>query len=131
LLKIMDDVLEADSKRFLSVLTFDAPWRQIGFLGVFCTGVWTLRHSTSPIFVKGFLRLRVSQTICLGWFWTEILLSSVSWVPRITGASHWCLAQIVFLYFNTHCLSEGTLPVGEASGPTGNSLAMRLLWQVK
>jgi hypothetical protein len=25
LLKIMDDVLEADSKRFLSVLTFDAP----------------------------------------------------------------------------------------------------------
>jgi hypothetical protein len=30
----------------------------------------------------------VPQTICLGWFWTVILLISASWVARITGLSH-------------------------------------------
>jgi hypothetical protein len=35
---------------------------------------------------------RVLWTICLGWFWTVILLISTSWVARIIGVSHWCLA---------------------------------------
>jgi hypothetical protein len=28
------------------------------------------------------------RTICLGWLWTKILLTSDSWVSRITGVSH-------------------------------------------
>jgi hypothetical protein len=31
---------------------------------------------------------RVLQTVCPGWFPTEILLISASWVARITGVSH-------------------------------------------
>jgi hypothetical protein len=47
---------------------------------------YTLSHSTSP-FCDGFLQDRVSQTICLAWFWTTILLISASWVGGITGMS--------------------------------------------
>jgi hypothetical protein len=50
-----------------------------------------LSHSTSS-FYEGFFRDRVSWTVCSGWFWTLILLISVSWVARITGVSHWHLA---------------------------------------
>jgi hypothetical protein len=34
------------------------------------------------------------QTISLGWLWTAVLLSSASWVARITGMSHhaWLLS---------------------------------------
>jgi hypothetical protein len=48
-----------------------------------------LSHSTSPIFVEGF-QDTVSQTICLGWLKTEILLISASSVlglqACVTGA---------------------------------------------
>jgi hypothetical protein len=33
---------------------------------------------------------RVSQTVCLGWLRTSLLLISASWVARITGVSHRC-----------------------------------------
>jgi hypothetical protein len=49
--------------------------------------VFTSSHSTSSIFVLGIFKI-VSQTICLGWLWTVILLLSASWVARITGVSH-------------------------------------------
>jgi hypothetical protein len=39
---------------------------------------FTLSHSTSPIFVKGFFQDRVLQTIFPGWFQTMILLISAS-----------------------------------------------------
>jgi hypothetical protein len=53
-----------------------------------------LSHSTSPALVHDeFFQDRVSQTICLGWLWTTILLVSASWVARITGMSQWCLAS--------------------------------------
>jgi hypothetical protein len=41
---------------------------------------------------------RVSWTICPGWFWTEILLISASWVARITGMSHQCKGDFKFLF---------------------------------
>jgi hypothetical protein len=40
---------------------------------------------------------RVSWTICLGLLWTAVLLSSASWVARITGMSHQCPAKCIFL----------------------------------
>jgi hypothetical protein len=52
---------------------------------------FTLSHSASP-FCDGHFQDRVSQTICPGWLWTTILSISVSWVARITGVSHRCLA---------------------------------------
>jgi hypothetical protein len=49
---------------------------------------FTLSHSTSPIFVKGFFEIESCRTICPGWLQTGILLISASWVARITGVSH-------------------------------------------
>jgi hypothetical protein len=48
---------------------------------------YTLSQSTSPFCIKYFWD-RVSQTICLGWLRTTILLIAASWVARITGVSH-------------------------------------------
>jgi hypothetical protein len=45
--------------------------------------------TTPALFVMGFFQARVTQTICLGWLWTTVLLISASWVARITGVSHW------------------------------------------
>jgi hypothetical protein len=60
--------------------------------------VFTLSHSTSPIFAKGF-RDRVSRTICSGWLQTAILLIFASWVARITGTSHQLFGSVNFLCF--------------------------------
>jgi hypothetical protein len=57
---------------------------------------FTLSHSTSP-FCDSYFQDRVSQTTCLGWLRTSILLISASWVARITGMSHWCPALFVCL----------------------------------
>jgi hypothetical protein len=35
------------------------------------------------------------KTICWWWLWTMILLISAFWVARITGMSHWCLAELL------------------------------------
>jgi hypothetical protein len=56
---------------------------------------FTLSHSASP-FCDRYFWDRVSQTICLGWLWTAILLISAYWVARITGVSHRCLACCCF-----------------------------------
>jgi hypothetical protein len=50
----------------------------------------SIAWTTPQPFCDGLFWKRVSQTICLGWRRTMILL--LSWVIRITGASHWCLA---------------------------------------
>jgi hypothetical protein len=55
---------------------------------------YTLSHSTNPFCVRCFWD-RVSRTICPGWLWTVILLISASWVARITGVSHQCLAVLL------------------------------------
>jgi hypothetical protein len=48
---------------------------------------YTLSQNTSPFLWK-VLWDRVWRTICLGWLWNVILLTSASWVARITGVSH-------------------------------------------
>jgi hypothetical protein len=59
---------------------------------------WGLNSRPTPqvtppaTFCEGFFRDRVSQTICLGWLQTLILLISASWVARITGMSHQSVA---------------------------------------
>jgi hypothetical protein len=52
-----------------------------------------------------FFQDRVSTTICLGWLPTTILLISISWVARIIGVSHWCLAKALcdLSEFLSHC----------------------------
>jgi hypothetical protein len=40
----------------------------------------------------------ISQTICLSWLLNAILLISAFQVVRITGVSHWLLAQMPFLW---------------------------------
>jgi hypothetical protein len=42
--------------------------------------------------VKGFFKAGSCRTICQGCLWTMIHLISASWVARITGMSHQCLA---------------------------------------
>jgi hypothetical protein len=53
---------------------------------------FTLSHSTSPIFVKGFSRQGL-ENYFLGWLRTLILLISASYVARVTGISHQHPAQ--------------------------------------
>jgi hypothetical protein len=59
---------------------------------------FTLRHSTSPIFVMGIFEIGSHELFAWGWFQTMILLISTSWVARISVVSHWCLARPHFLY---------------------------------
>jgi hypothetical protein len=68
------------------------------------TGAWTqglhLESLHQPFYVMGFFFFfwdKVSQTIFLGWLWTGILLISASWVGRITGVSHQCPVNRLFL----------------------------------
>jgi hypothetical protein len=79
-------------------------FEQSVFFFFFCSsGVWTqnlmlARHcATQPaLFCDGLFRDRVLWTICLGWLQISILLICASWVARIAGMSHWCLAGIMF-----------------------------------
>jgi hypothetical protein len=65
--------------------------------------VWGLNSGPSPwitppaLFLWRCFRDRVLWTICPGWLWSTILLISASWVARIIGVSHWCLALASFL----------------------------------
>jgi hypothetical protein len=52
----------------------------------------TIWATLLALFCDGYFRNRVLRTICSGWLWTVILLISDSWVARITGVSHQCLA---------------------------------------
>jgi hypothetical protein len=64
----------------------------------------TLWATPLSLFCVGYFQGRVTPTICLGWLWTKILLIAVSWVARIIGMSHQCLAKkkkkdaIFFIY---------------------------------
>jgi hypothetical protein len=64
---------------------------------------YILSHSTSPFFVKGFFQDTVSQTICLCWLQTMILLISASRVARIIDMSLWlpaCLFLGCFCFYS-------------------------------
>jgi hypothetical protein len=51
-------------------------------------------------------------TICLGWLWPVILLISASWVARITGVSHWRVAEKYILKQHIHgCWAQWLTPV--------------------
>jgi hypothetical protein len=58
---------------------------------------WT---TPSAFFCEWFFQDRIYGTICPGWLQTMILLISASWVVRITGMSHWCLAGGLPLKWN-------------------------------
>jgi hypothetical protein len=47
------------------------------------------------------LKMGISQSICLGWPWTEVLLILASQLTRHTGMSHWLLTRKYFL-MNVH-----------------------------
>jgi hypothetical protein len=71
------------------------------FIYLFCsTGTWMQGLHPWATLLAPFLwrvfQKRVSGTICLGWLWTAFLLFSASWVARIAGVTHWCLAFIFF-----------------------------------
>jgi hypothetical protein len=61
------------------------------------------RHSTawatSPAHFALAILEMMSQTICLSWPQTMILLISASQIARITGMSHPCLANSIFPMF--------------------------------
>jgi hypothetical protein len=60
---------------------------------------YTLSHSTSPLLGWVFSE-RVLGTVCPGWLQNMLFLISASWVVRITGMSHWCMACcMIFLMF--------------------------------
>jgi hypothetical protein len=64
---------------------------------------WSLNSGRTPwatppaLFYGGFFKIGPHGTICLGWLQTTILLISASWVARIIGVSHRCLAGFTFL----------------------------------
>jgi hypothetical protein len=63
-------------------------------------GIWTQDLYLDPLyqyifFCDEFFQERFSKTICLGWLWAVVILISASWVAKIAGVSHWCLAWIL------------------------------------
>jgi hypothetical protein len=81
---------------------FAQSYLQLCFLFIYFLQFWGLNSGPTPqatppiFFYEGFFRDRVSRTVCLGWLLTVILLVSASWVARIIGVSHWCLAKLCF-----------------------------------
>jgi hypothetical protein len=84
----------------LSCLLFSCSFTQSLFtssFSLFCSiEAWTQGLHLEPLhqlfFCDEFSQDRVLQTLSPGWHWTVILLISASWVARIAGVSHWCLA---------------------------------------
>jgi hypothetical protein len=74
---------------------------------IFCsTGAWSQSLYLEPLhisFCDRYFWDRVSQTICLGWLWTSILLISASCVTRITGwaTTAWPFLEILFVLKST------------------------------
>jgi hypothetical protein len=60
---------------------------------------WGLNSGPTPwatpltVFVRVFFKIGSLRIICLGWLQTAIFMISASWVDRITGVSHQCLAK--------------------------------------
>jgi hypothetical protein len=80
-----------------------------GSYGIFfCVWYWCLNSGPTPWATPPALfGDSVSQTICLGWLQTAILLMFASWVARITGMSHQCLVGIFFLVVVVLGLNSG------------------------
>jgi hypothetical protein len=56
---------------------------------------YCLSHSTSPFFVVSFFNIGSHELFA--WDWLQIAIFwSLPWVARITGASHWCRAQMLW-----------------------------------
>jgi hypothetical protein len=64
---------------------------------------WVLNSGPTPWttppapFCDEFFQYSVSWPILLGWLWTKILLTSASWVARITGMCSWCLVYFTII----------------------------------
>jgi hypothetical protein len=71
---------------FLAALGFEL---RVSYFFGRCSTIW----ATPPaLCCVGYFWVKVSQTICLSWLWTMVLLISAFWVARIMGMSHRCLA---------------------------------------
>jgi hypothetical protein len=93
----------------------DFRWDNLSvYLSMYLFWYWGLNSGPTPwatlptLFCDGFFWDRVSRTICQGWLWTMILQISASWVARIIGVSHQCLAYL-FIYLLYYCCTGGTL----------------------
>jgi hypothetical protein len=87
----------------------------------FCTETWTQGlHLEPALFLWRIFWDRISGTICLGWLQIVVLLISASWVARITGLSHWCLAAI--FQIRSHVLP------GTSLGPWSSYLDPLYTW---
>jgi hypothetical protein len=62
-----------------------------------CSVTWT---TPLALFCVEYFEERISQTICQGLLQTMILLISASWVARIIGMSHQCLALMKHFFFS-------------------------------
>jgi hypothetical protein len=56
--------------------------------GLNSAGTLTAWATLPALFCVGYFQDTISQTICLGWLWTLILLISAWWVASIMGMSH-------------------------------------------
>jgi hypothetical protein len=79
---------------------------------------WVLNSRPTPqatplAFSWFFFWGRVSQTICLGWLWTIILLICASRVARITGMRYYHLSYLIFIIIklNTYLRSHLVTPI--------------------
>jgi hypothetical protein len=89
--------------RYSTASYVTSPWSWIFFVGGGGNGVWSqdftpakqvlygLSHFCSP-FCSGYFRDGVSQTLCVDWPWSVILLISATQVEKIAHMSHWCPA---------------------------------------
>jgi hypothetical protein len=79
----------------LAILTIFCLFFVFGSIGGWTQGLVLARQvsATPPaLFHVWYFQHSISQTVCLGWPWTEILLIAASRVARITGVSHQHLA---------------------------------------
>jgi hypothetical protein len=89
--------------------------------------LYSLGHTSSP-FCSGYFGDRVSQTVCLGWPQTMILLISASQIVKITGVNHQCLTSTVFVHVEkldlgeevmiAKCTGDWSVLVSVYSGPS-------------
>jgi hypothetical protein len=92
--KIRKSVLSLLEKAYINHVSFVCFWQDWGLKSGFMLTqqtLYCLSHTSSP-FSSGYFEDGISQTICLGWPRTAILLVSASQVARIPDISHQHLA---------------------------------------
>jgi hypothetical protein len=86
-------------------------------------------HLTSPFLCWAFWDgVSQTQTICLGWLWTSVLLTSASWVARVTDVSCWyqllfsfrCICYVILTH-RCNVFQYFSLPVILFSCPASSS----------